>query len=188
MKKITALLLLVVCVLSLCACSGGKENDIAFTEPVATVNEIKITAQEIDFFTMRGRTEILDEYMEKYEVKDLANFWSTEFDGKTPQTVLNERALNQAAEAKIKYSEMQKKGIYKDISWEYLRKEAEKYNSSLGDSEEELSKKIDMSSFYLYYLEEGEKQLKDLLAQEGVTDYDAYIKDIISKAVISKAE
>lgn len=189
MKKYSLLLIMILCVIALCACGKDDgETDIAFTEAGAYVNEIEISVQEIDFFTMRGRTEILDEYMKKYEVRDLANFWTTEFDGKTPQTVLDERALNQASEAKVKFNEMKNKGIYDDVTWEYFRKKAQSFNDSLGESEEEQAKKIDMSTFYLYYLEEGEKELKSLLSAEGVTDYDAYIKDIVSKAKVTKAE
>ena len=175
MKKVTAIFLIIFSLLSLCSCADKNEQE----EKHFFVNGAEITQDEIDFFKARERAAIISEFSSEYNVSDFSTFWETEYDGVTPQEALEKRALQSAAEAKVKLLEMKKRGIYDEITWDFFRKMAEEYNRTHEVTSTVGLKSIDMSSFYIYYLSTGEIELKKALREDGISDYDSYISSLI---------
>ena len=182
MKKLSAVFLIILSLLSLCSCADKNAQE----EKQFYVNGVEITQDEIDFFRLRERADIISEFSSKYNVSDFSVFWETEYDGVTPQQALDKRALQSAAEAKIKFIEMKNRGIYDEITWDFFRQKAEEYNKSHEGTSTVGLKSIDMSSFYIYYLSTGEIELKKALRDEGITDYDKYITSLISAMEITE--
>lgn len=182
MKKLSVLLILLMCML-LCSC-GNKENG---TAAYAYVNGEAITQNEIDFYTSRSRSDIIREFSSEYDISDFSVFWETKYDGVTPQEALEDRALRNAAEAKIKFTEMKKYGIYSDVTWDYFREKALEYNESHSGAQTVGLKSIDMEKFYTYYLSTGEIELKKSLLADGISDYDGYIASLLEKAEITRS-
>lgn len=180
MKKLSCLSLAFVFLFLLCACGENEKADGVY----AFVNSEPLSTQEIDFYTSRLRTKVITEFSEKYGISDFSDFWDNEYDGVTPKSVLEERAVQSAVEAKLKLIEMKKYGIYADISWDGLKKQAEQYNKSHAGKNAVGLKSIDMSGFYIYYLSTGEIELKKKLLSDGIGDYDKYIENLVKNAQV----
>ena len=170
MKKIIALAAAVVVLLSLASCKITFTNKKTCTgdENIhATVNgNVEITTQEIKYFKNRLRADIINEYARDYGVTDFSDFWDKEFDVRTPTEALNDRAVEEAADAKLKLLLMQENGVYDDISFDGLKKRAEAYNAEHENAVGTVGiKTIDMESFYTYYISTGEMELKNILAE-----------------------
>lgn len=132
----------------------------------ATVNGEEIMSEEMEYFKSRSKADIINEYAEKYGVKDFSDFWDKEFDGKTPNEALNEKALSQAVDAKIRLVLMKENGVYDDITFSGLRKKAEEYNKTHENAQGNVGiKTVDLNSFYTYYISTGEMELKNILAE-----------------------
>ncbi len=147
---------------------GNKEEKPAPKEitPYATVNGEVIMSDEIDYFKTRCRADIINEYAEKYSVKDFSDFWDKEFDGTTPAQALEKKALSQAVDAKIRLVLMRDNGVYDDISFSALKEKAEKYNKDHENVKGNVGiNSIDLSGFYTYYVSTGEMELKNILAE-----------------------
>ena len=164
MKKfISVILLAAVFLLVSCGKAESKKDEPAVC---AAVNGEAITVEEKEYFSSRYRAQIINDYSEKYGIKDFSEFWDTEFDGKTPRQALDEYALKQAAEAKIKLVLMRENGIYDDISFSALKAKAEKYNREHENQKGNVGlNTVNMASFYTYYISNGEMELKNILAE-----------------------
>lgn len=168
MKKKSVVILLFAVIILLSSC-GGQNNKPAQEKEItvyATVNGEQIMSDEIEYFKTRSRAQIINEYAEKYGVTDFADFWDKEFDGKTPAESLEESALEQAVEAKIKLVLMRENGVYEDVSFVGLKAKAETYNKEHENLKGNVGlKTVDLSSFYTYYVSTGEMELKNILAE-----------------------
>ncbi len=215
MKKQSIILLLAAFVLLFSSCGGQHEktSDKKEITVYASVNGEQIMSDEIEYFSSRSRGQIINEYAEKYGVTDFSDFWDKEFEGRTPAQSLEEAALKQAVEAKIRLVLMRENGIYDDISFAGLKRKAEQYNKEHENMQGNVGlKTVDLSSFYTYYVSTGEMELKNLLAEStlkpssdelaaaaennpdltengqisAVVDekYEKYINDLIKNAVI----
>lgn len=165
MKRIIFIILSAAVFLLLVSCgkTGSESEAPAVT---ATVNGETITAEETEYFSSRYRGQIINEYSEKYGVTDFSEFWDKEFDGKTPRRALEECALEQAIDAKIKLVLMRENGIYDDISFSALKAKAEKYNREHENQKGNVGlNTVNMASFYTYYISNGEMELKNILAE-----------------------
>ncbi len=184
MKKIS-LILLTVCLLLLCSCGESKTQapTVNPDEPYATVNGETITVEEIEYFKKRDRSDIINEFSAEYNITDFATFWDTMYDGSTtPTDALQKRALEDAVSAKVKLVEMKKQGIYDDITFNGLQSRAEEYNESHKNQPATVGvNSIDLTSFYTYYLETGEMELKNRLEMEQ-DEFEKYLEDLISDA------
>ena len=175
-RRRAALILLLFALAALCACS--KDEAAGY----ASVNGEIITAEEIEYFKGRCRSEIINEYAGKYGVEDFSDFWDRDFDGMTPAQSLEKRALDEAVSAKLKLVMMRENGIYDDISFAVLSEMAEKFNSENENASGVVGiKTIDADSFYTYYISTGELELKRILA-DG--EYDALLAERIKEAKI----
>ena len=162
-KLISVILLAAVFLLVSCGKTESKKDKPAVC---AVVNGEAITAEEKEYFSSRYRAQIINDYSEKYGIKDFSEFWDTEFDGKTPRQALEEYALKQAAEAKIKLVLMRENEIYDDISFSALKAKAEKYNKEHENQKGNVGlNTVNMASFYTYYISNGEMELKNILAE-----------------------
>lgn len=168
MKKITLIISIILALLMLSSCgeTATKQTEAQPKAQPFTVNGETVTTEEIEYFKGRSRADIINEYAEKYSVTDFSDFWDKDFDGKTPTQALEERAEEQAIEAKIKLVMMRENEVYEDISYSALKAKAEKYNKE----HENLSgtvgiTSIDLSTFYTYYISTGEMELKNILAE-----------------------
>ncbi len=163
MKKILSVFLLLVTAFSLFSCA--KKEDAGKTA-VLTVNGEVVTQAEIDYFKGKLRAEVLNDYLEKYDVQYTENFWQTKFDEKTPEEALNELAREESIMAKIQFILMREEGIYDDITYEGLYKKAEAFNKENADKQGVVGiKTIKMSQFYSYYLQNGIMELKNIYAE-----------------------
>ena len=164
MKKTAFVFLFIVFAFLLASCS--KENAEPQKKDYAVVNGETVTADEMDYFRGRNRAVIINEYAEKYGVTDFSDFWDKDFDGSTPSQILEDRAFEQAVEAKIKLVMMRDKEIYDDISFSGLKERAEKYNEEHKNAVGNVGiKTVDMNGFYTYYISTGEMKLKNSLAE-----------------------
>ncbi len=180
MKKIS-LFLIAAALLFLCSCSEKTAENSVY----AYVNSQEITQKEFDFFLSRSRADIMREFSQEYNISDFSDFWSTEYGGITPQQALEKRALENAAQAKVKFIEMQKYGIYDGVSWEYFENKAAEYNKSRSTEKGVGLSSVDMTRFYTYYLSLGEIELRKLVEKDGKTDYDEYIEILTQNMKIS---
>ena len=164
MRKILSAFLLAVTVLTLFACT--KKEDAGKTA-LFTVNGEVVTQAEIDYFKGKLRAEVLNDYIEKYNIEYTENFWQTEIDGKTPEETLNELAREESIMAKIQFVLMREEGIYDDITYEGLYKKAEAFNNENASKQGVVGiKSIKMSQFYSYYLQNGIMELKNIYSEE----------------------
>ena len=163
MKKITALLLMLVMLIMFASCG---EETVSETSAVAEVNGDVITQEEIDYFKGTFKAEVLNDFIEKYSVEYTEDFWQTEFEGTTPQQVLDEKALEESIMVKLQFIEMREEGIYEDISFRGLREKAEMFNEENADKEGVVGiRSIKMSQFYTYYFQNGVMELKNIYAE-----------------------
>lgn len=168
MKKLR-IIPLVLAVLLLCSCGKGETTQTSYNLEdmnYASVNGEIITTEEIEYFKMRYRSDIINEYAEKYGVKDYSDFWDRDFDGVTPNDTLEKKALDEAVKAKIKLVMMRENGIYDNISFNALLVKANKFNAENQNAEGVVGiKTVDISGFYTYYISTGEMELKNILAE-----------------------
>ena len=174
MKKLSLILFAAVFILCFVACNEKAPEKPDPDAVCATVNGEAVTAEEIDYFKSRCRADIINDFAEKYGVKDFSDFWERDFDGTTPSAELEKAALSQAAEAKIKLVMMRENGVYDDISFAGLKKKAEQYNAEHENVQGSVGiTSIDMSGFYTYYVSTGEMELKNILAEGELKPTDA---------------
>lgn len=173
MKKFTVLSIITALLFCFCSCTDTK-TEAPVSTVYATVNGANIMTDEIDYFKSRSKADIINEYAEKYGVTDFADFWDKEFDGKTPTQALEELALEQAVEAKIKLVMMRENGIYDDVSFSALKSKAESYNAEHQGATKSVGiTSIDLDSFYTYYVSTGEMELKNTLAENELKPDDS---------------
>ena len=190
----------------------GKQSQPPQTV-VATINGEAITDREIDYFIKRNRTQIINRYAEQYGLTDFSDFWDKPFDGVTPRQALEQKALEDACDAKIRLLLMRDKGVYDDISFAGLENRAKAYNAEHENQKNTVGiRTIDLTTFYTYYLSTGEMTLKTLLGEaelkpasseieaymsshDGITEqgaisyivderYETYIADLLTNATI----
>lgn len=148
------------------------------TNAVVKVNGETVTQEEVDYFKGKLKAEVLNSYMEKYSVEYTEDFWETEFDGLTPQEVLDEMALEESIMAKIQFVLMREEGIYDDISFEALRQKAESFNAENENKEGVVGiKSIQMSQFYTYYLQNGKMELQNIYSEGKLAPTEEEIKE-----------
>lgn len=171
MKKKLSFILLIAIIFLLTSC------DLQ-TNAVVKVNGETVTQEEVDYFKGKLKAEVLNSYMEKYSVEYTEDFWETEFDGLTPQEVLDEMALEESIMAKIQFVLMREEGIYDDISFEALRQKAESFNAENENKEGVVGiKSIQMSQFYTYYLQNGKMELQNIYSEGKLAPTEEEIKE-----------
>ena len=179
MKKALSFIMVCVMLIMLVSCTKETEN-----KPVAvvTVNGEIVTQAEIDYFKGKFKAELINDYIEKYSVEYTSDFWQTEFDGKTPEEALEEKALEESIMAKIQFVLMKEEGIFEDITYEGLYKKAEDFNKANAGKEGVVGlKSIKMSQFYTYYLQTGVMELKNIYAEEKLKPTDSEIEKKINE-------
>lgn len=166
-----------ITIFSLFACTKKEEPG---KTALFTVNGEVVTQAEIDYFKGKLRAEVLNDYIEKYSISNTENFWQTEFDGKTPEETLNERAREESIMAKIQFVLMREEGIYDDITYEALYKKAETFNKENSGKQGVVGiKTINLSQFYSYYLQNGILELKNIYAEGKLKPTEEEIKQKI---------
>ena len=164
-------MLFIVIVFSLTSC------DLK-TNAVVKVNGEAVTQEEVDYFKGKLKAEVLNNYIEKYSVEYTEDFWETEFEGLTPQEVLDEMALEESIMAKIQFVLMREEGIYDDISFEALRQKAETFNAENENKEGVVGiKSIQLSQFYTYYLQNGKMELQNIYSEGKLVPTEEEIKE-----------
>lgn len=185
LKKVLSFAIIAVMLFLLFSCANESEDKSA---AVVTVNGEIVTQAEVDYFKGKFRAELINEYIEKYKIEYTEDFWQTEFDGKTPEEALNERALEESIMVKIQFVLMREEGIYDDITFEGLYKKAETFNAENADKQGVVGiKSIKMSQFYTYYFQNGVLELKNIYAEEKLAptqeEIDAKIKEITAQHI-----
>lgn len=183
-----ALSFIMVCVMLIMLVSCTKETE---DKPVAvvTVNGEIVTQAEIDYFKGKFKTELINDYIEKYKIEFTEDFWQKEFDGKTPEEALYEKALEESIMAKIQFMLMRDEGIYDDISFDGLYKKAEAFNAENAGKEGVVGiKSINMSQFYTYYLQNGVMELKNIYAEGKLEPTQEEIDEKINEIIDQYAD
>ncbi len=179
MKRILCVLLSAFALFAFVSCE--KETQVK-NDAAATVNGEIITTAETEYFRKKYKSQVLNDYLEKYSVQYTEDFWQTEFDGKTPEQELNERVLEECVKAKLQFILMKEEGIYEDITFEALRLKAEAFNEENKNKEGIVGiKSIRMSQFYTYYLQTGIMQLQNIYAEGKLKPTEKEIENKISE-------
>lgn len=179
MKKSGLFLLCFVMIILFASCTEEEKSGLS---AVVTVNGEAVTQQEIDYFKGKFKAELLNDYIGKYKVEYTEDFWQTEFDGKTPEQALYEKALEESIMVKLQLIEMRKEGIYEDITFEGLRAKAELFNAENENKEGVVGiKSIKMSQFYTYYFQNGVMELKNIYAEGKLKPTEKEIKEKIKE-------
>ena len=181
MKKSSVILTLLCVCLMLCACTK-TEAEKEITDAVATVNGESIAPEELEYFKGKLKAQILNDYMEKYSIEYVPDFWNRDFDGKTPQQALDEQALEKCVMAKLQFVLMRDKGIYTDISYQGLYNKAIAFNEENSGKEGVVGlKSIKMEQFYSYYLDNGIMELRNVLTKDEIKPTEQEIIDRIAQ-------
>lgn len=179
MKKKRILLLSFILLILFASCAKEEKTDLS---AVVTVNGEAVMQQEIDYFKGKFKAELLNDYIEKYNVKYTEDFWQTEFDGKTPEQALYEKALEESIVVKLQFIEMRKEGIYEDITFDGLRTKAELFNAENENKDGVVGiKTIKMSQFYTYYFQNGVMELKNIYAEGKLKPTEKEIEEKIKE-------
>ncbi len=179
MKKKALLLFALIMIVVFSSCSKEAESG---TDAVISVNGENVTQEEVDYFKGKLKAELINDYIEKYSVEYTSDFWQTEFDGKTPEEALEEKALEESIMAKIQFVLMKEEGIFEDITYEGLYKKAEDFNKANAGKEGVVGlKSIKMSQFYTYYLQTGVMELKNIYAEDKLKPTDSEIEKKINE-------
>ena len=186
-KKITALAAVVLLIFAMCACSQQKSESGQKTDTDAgEVNGEVITADELNYFIIKLRTNVITKYVNDYGVEYSDGFWNEEVSGISPQKYLENEAFDECVRAKIQLIKCREYGIYDDISFSALKAKAEKFNKDNEGKKTVGIQSIDMNVFYTYYIENGALALKNKLTEDGAiekdSDYDGYIDGIVKEA------
>ncbi|HBL41295.1 MAG TPA: hypothetical protein DDY98_06935 [Ruminococcaceae bacterium] len=184
MKKLLRIFPPLILLLLICAC--GQKPSVSAPEAtvLATVNGEALTQTEVDYFTKRSRSDIINQYAEAYGITDFSNFWATEYGGTTPTQALRELAFSQAVQAKIELLLLKQNGIYEDISFQALHDKAVEYNQTHQNKTAVGLTEIDLDNFYTYYLETGKMELKNRLGD----GYDQAVLNAQNSAIVQKAD
>lgn len=190
-KKITAFAAALILIFTLCACSGqDNKPEQSVSTDAGEVNGEVITADELDYFIGRLRTNVITMYVNDYGVEYSDGFWTEEVSGITPQKYLKNAAFDECVRAKIQLIKCREYGIYDNISFSALKEKAEKFNNDNEGKKTVGISSIDMNVFYTYYIETGALALKNKLKDDGViekdSDYESYIDLLVNSAKIKR--
>lgn len=179
MKKIHVLFLIFLMIM-LTSCSVQNESEV--TKDYGCIGGEPITQEEVDYFRMRDRAEVVNDFAEKYGISDFSDFWETEYDGITPAEYLEKTAIEDAKDAKIRLIIMKEKGIYDTCSFADFKASAEKYNKEHAEDKPTVGiNTINLDSFYTYYISTGEIELKNILAENELKPSEDEIKSEMEK-------
>ncbi len=188
LRTVAALLILVILILLQAGCTGGQVTPPVNSGTIAAVvNGEYITIAELDYYRVRLRAKVMSEVAEQFSITYSESFWQTDLNGKTPQDILDETALNECITAKIKLTLCRENNIYTDISFAALKEKALTFNKeNEGKTGVAGIKSIDLDSFYTYYIDTGVMQLKNILAQGELKPGEDELKNFING--MSKAQ
>lgn len=176
LKKAFSIFLLMIFAFSFVSCSEESASSA-----VAEVNGEEITQEELEYFRKKYKSEVLNECLEKSGGEYTEDFWQKEIEGKTPEEILYERALEECVRAKIQLLLMKEEGIYEDVSFAALKAKAESFNKENENKEGVVGiKSIQMSQFYSYYLQTGAMELQNIYAEGRLKPTEKEILDKIS--------
>lgn len=179
MKKFFCAVAMISALTLLVSCAMREQNTSA---AVFFVNGEAVTEEEFDYFTKKYKTETINTFIEKYGAEYTEDFWQTEFEGKTPEEALDEKAKEECIKAKIQFSLMREEEIYTNTTYEALRKKAEDFNKDNENAKGTVGiKSINMSEFYTYYLENGIMELKSIYAEGKLKPDEKEIKEKANK-------
>lgn len=175
MKKFFYTLAMMSAFVLLVSCAMRGQN---ISSAVFFVNGEAVTEEELDYFTEKYKAETINTFIDEYDAEYTEKFWQTEFEGKTPQEALDEKAKEECIKAKIQFSLMREEKIYADTTYEALRKKAESFNKDNENAKGTVGiKSINMSEFYSYYLENGIMELKSIYAEGKLKPNEKEIKE-----------
>ncbi len=102
---------------------GDSSEWIEKGSVIATVNDFHITVSEFDQYLHESRTEVISDFIRKYELTEISpDFWEKEFDGTKAIDVLKEVAIQKAIHEKTRLVYMYEKGIIESPDYKYFLK------------------------------------------------------------------
>lgn len=177
MKKLIIPLLIII---SLCACSQVKEETSVFT-----VNGESVMQSEIDYFTEKHRSTVISKFIYEHGAEFDESFWNREFDGTTPQKYLDSLVKEDVIKAKIQLALCRENKIYNNITYQGLYNLAVRYNNAHSSEGTVGINTISLDTFYDYYIDNGVAQLKNILEENELapsqTEINEKLNDIKNK-------
>lgn len=182
MKKITVLAALLVLVFSACGCSRNAVQPENADTVAAYLADEPVMQCEVDYFKAKNRATVVNMFSEKYGVDDFSDFWERNFDGENPAAVLDGMSLNDAVDAKARLILMKENGVYEDVSFRALEKKKDEYNAEHSNRTNTVGlNTIPDEGFYTYYIQTGEMELKNILAQGKLKPTEEEIKGLMAE-------
>ncbi len=156
--------------LTLGLCSSGCVNR---TEEavVASVNGKKITAMEMHYWMQQNRTNVYNDFYQRYKAGFDQQFWLADFEGVRPIDVLKLKALNDALGFKVQQILAAEIGIHVYLSHEQMIHEMHQVNAQR--TQTYLSGELvygpinyTLQTYYNYIIDSLALELRYLLALE----------------------
>lgn len=110
-RKVKRLVTVLVVWMSL----AGSLTGYAQLNVVATVNDQNIEIEEVKREMLRYQAAVMNTFIKSYQLTDLKNFWTKDFDGKKPLEELRKKALDTLVFIKVQEELFKSKDL-----WPYL--------------------------------------------------------------------
>jgi hypothetical protein len=183
-KKVCMMALTILALLSNLMCK--RFEDINNYPYVATINNEPISVKEFKEFLNKNRSQIYDYFSHNYEIKDIQNFWNTNFNGEIPGEIIKQKTIEQCSKVKIQQLLAKKYDLVKDISYSAFLKDFERENELRKQGNEGKKVTYGLSEFneltyFNYNLSIMVIQLKEKLAKELFTVSEEKLRDYYHK-------
>ncbi|MFZ4521287.1 MAG: hypothetical protein ACOYNC_06250 [Bacteroidales bacterium] len=165
------------------ASSGFLTLNLPDTSAVAEVNGEEIATPEFLLHAKALRPLIISEFRTKYGAEYGSEFWTREYDGKTPSAALKERTLDTMLQIKVQQISAKKAGLVSDISYkgflnalkiENSRRLAAKQSGKIIYGPVQYSEEV----YYNYLFSNMVNKLKEFLATSLFKVSDKELKEI----------
>ncbi len=122
-------LVLFLCVITCCGAeTNGGASLISDSALVATVNGEPVICREFMLLARSQRSRVINEYLHNHGGEYGSDFWSRNYNGKTPMDVLKKRTLDTIVSIKIQEICARQAGLVDDISYRGFLKALEAEN------------------------------------------------------------
>ena len=145
---------------------------ISSNSVIGEVDGAKIYAGELKLQTDSKKAEVLSYFEDKYDITADKDFWTTEFDGITPEQYLKKQALEEVKRYKLQLCLGQKYGLVDDLSFKGLKNAQISVNN---ENEKKIAagqaiygqREYSLTSYYEYRLSNLQLDLQKCMSKQG---------------------